>query len=184
MNIRWIVIHTAAAKDRHGNIRRGITAEVIRQWHLERRTKSGKRWTDIGYHYVIEDDGKVVPGREEDHPGAHVHGLNTEALGICCTGHGDLEDFNRAQYDALIPLVIRELRERGLDHRAVIGHREVGLYTDAPIPHKTCPGTKVSMDWIRALVKDAMEQEEAPENKPDNPKPGPPVRLGKSRKIK
>jgi len=64
------------------------TFEQIRQAHLERG------WTDIGYHFVIDREGKVHTGRPIDVVGAHcidpISGTNISAnwlaLGICFIG--------------------------------------------------------------------------------------------------
>ncbi len=146
MKVDWLVIHTAAAADEHGNIVRGITIDDIRRWHL------AKGWSDIGYHYVIEDGGMVSPGRPEDRPGAHVRGLNDRSLGICVTGHGDIEDFNLDQYFSLYTLLNQLCRKYHIYCTRVIGHREAHLKADVPDPHKTCPGVKVNMDHIRETL--------------------------------
>lgn len=138
--INWIVIHTAAAD------RRGVTRDEIALWHRQRG------FDGIGYHWVIEDDGSVRPGRPEVRVGAHARGLNSDSIGVCVTGHGDIRDFSPTQYAALIVLVREIMTRYGIDADHVIGHREIRERAGAPEPGKTCPGTKVDMDNIRVLV--------------------------------
>lgn len=70
-----IIIHCSATPEG-----RDVSTETIRQWHLKRG------WSDIGYHYVIELDGKVVPGRPLERVGAHCRGENTGSIGVCYVG--------------------------------------------------------------------------------------------------
>lgn len=70
-----IIIHCSATPEG-----RDVKTETIRQWHLKRG------WSDIGYHYVIELDGKIVSGRPLERVGAHCRGENTGSIGICYVG--------------------------------------------------------------------------------------------------
>lgn len=139
--INWIVIHTAAAD------RAGVTRDEIDRWHRQRG------FAEIGYHWIIEDGGNVEIGRDEMRIGAHAHGFNSDSIGVCVTGHGDLYDFNAHQYAALIALVREIMTRYGIDADHVIGHREVRTIAGGPEPGKTCPGTKVNMDAIRSMVR-------------------------------
>ena len=70
-----IIVHCSATPEgRH------VTAETIRQWHLDRG------WSDIGYHFIIYLDGTVVNGRPIERAGAHVKGLNKHSVGVCYIG--------------------------------------------------------------------------------------------------
>lgn len=140
MKVEFIVIHTAAADWP------GVTVDEIRRWHRRRG------FSDIGYHFVIDDDGVVHPGRRENIPGAHALGMNHRSLGICVTGHGDVHDFYAAQIDALGSLLRTLCKTYHLTPDRILGHREVGEIPGCPAPHKTCPGEFVNMDRIRALA--------------------------------
>ena len=52
----------------------------IDSWHKARG------WKGIGYSYVIDRTGEVLPGRGENEQGAHVKGHNRNTLGICLLG--------------------------------------------------------------------------------------------------
>jgi hypothetical protein len=56
------------------------TAAQIREWHLARK------FSDIGYHFVVEGDGHVIPGRPIQEIGAHCKGRNRNSVGVCVTG--------------------------------------------------------------------------------------------------
>lgn len=45
-----------------------------------------RQWFDIGYNFVIGEDGNVYEGRGWDYVGAHAPGYNTQSIGICVIG--------------------------------------------------------------------------------------------------
>lgn len=60
-------------------------AADIKRWHTAKPPK-GNGWSDIGYHYVIDLDGTVEPGRPVDTVGAHCSGHNADSVGVCYVG--------------------------------------------------------------------------------------------------
>jgi len=117
--------------------RRPLTKKVaeIRRWHVERCG-----WRDIDYHWVIDRDGAVAPGRRETEFGAHVEGHNRGIIGICLPGGNrakadDLfeKSFSGAQALA-VKLLTLEIKSRS-PIRKVFGHND-----HAP---KACPGFRV-----------------------------------------
>jgi len=142
---KYVVIHTAAAAN-EDNVPVYQPASVIRDYHRS------KGWLDIGYHYYIEKDGRIVPGRAELARGAHCVdlGMNRKSIGICCAGHGDFADFLPAQYASLYDLIVSICQRFSVTVCDVVGHRETG----AP---KTCPGNRVDMQKIREEVARRMK---------------------------
>ena len=59
---------------------RNDKAEDIRKWHKQRG------FSDIGYHFVIDLDGTIEPGRPIEQTGAHCTGHNRNSIGICYIG--------------------------------------------------------------------------------------------------
>ena len=107
----------------------------IRRWHVQQRG-----WRDIGYHWVIDRDGKVAPGRPETEIGAHVEGHNRGTIGVCLLGgYGASADdpfeksFTAAQATTAKRL-IEEIKGRATI-RKVSGHNDYAA--------KACPGFKV-----------------------------------------
>lgn len=150
--IDWVVVHTAGAYD--FKVRRVVyqSTETLRQYHKEHNG-----WDDIGYHWVIEGDGSINPGRAEDTIGSHVGGFNKRSIGICVTGHGDFAAFKPIQLASLIQVCARICEERHLAAGRVIGHRETDEHGGPPVT-KTCPGLMVDMDDIRRRVADRLNQ--------------------------
>jgi N-acetyl-anhydromuramyl-L-alanine amidase AmpD len=107
----------------------------IRRWHVEQRG-----WRDIGYHWVIDRDGAVAPGRPETEVGAHVEGQNRGTIGICLLGGfgANADDpfernFTAAQAAAAKGL-IAEIKDRATIKK-VSGHNYYAA--------KACPGFRV-----------------------------------------
>lgn len=48
----------------------------IQNFHLDER-----KWADIGYHFLVGENGKVYEGRGWDRQGAHAPGFNNDAYG-------------------------------------------------------------------------------------------------------
>lgn len=76
--INKIIVHCADTPEG-----RDVRAEEIRRWH------KAKGWNDIGYHYVIDLDGNVEPGRPIEQAGVHCQGHNADSIGICYVGGCD-----------------------------------------------------------------------------------------------
>ena len=141
-----IVLHTAGAMDpKTGKaVHQGI--ETIRKYHMEHNG-----WSDIGYHWYVDVYGGGHRGRQDEEIGAHVHGFNTHSLGLCVSGHGDIEAWNRHQLDEVVRQCTEWCKAYGLKASAVMGHMETEAAGGPPV-YKTCPGKLVKMDGIRVLV--------------------------------
>jgi N-acetyl-anhydromuramyl-L-alanine amidase AmpD len=126
-----------------------VQPDTIRKWHLARG------WSDIGYHYVITQDGRRHLGRRpETTPGAHVGGQNTNKIGICITGGLDpstganvgVDTRNAAQIAEQIALT-RELLSRH-PSAIVCGHLDLAATQcpayDAGAWWRSVNGAKVS----------------------------------------
>ncbi len=132
-------------------VRGDSTAAAIRKYHVEHNG-----WRDIGYHYVIRKDGTVEPGRSLTQNGAHTEGAN-DTVGICVTGDGDSEAWTPEQALAFTVLAASHLTQLGLDASAVCGHREAPARFGAKPTHKTCPGLRIDMNYVRANVAEYMK---------------------------
>ena len=43
-------------------------------------------WPDIGYNYLVGEDGRAYEGRGWDTEGAHTYGYNDVAVAVSCIG--------------------------------------------------------------------------------------------------
>lgn len=46
-----------------------------------------KGWSDIGYNFLVGEDGNVYEGRGWDKQGAHSKPFNSKSIGICIIGN-------------------------------------------------------------------------------------------------
>jgi N-acetyl-anhydromuramyl-L-alanine amidase AmpD len=132
--VTTIVIHHSATPPGRDD------ALAFARYHVETN-----HWPGIGYHYVIEPDGRVIKTQPISAISYHAHGANTYGIGICLAGNFDKAKPPDAQWKAAVEL-IREL-QRQLPHITNIkGHREV------PDTHKSCPGTLFDINKFREDV--------------------------------
>lgn len=116
----------------------------IRRWHMEDRG-----WRDIGYHWVIDRDGKIASGRLETVIGAHVEGHNSGTIGICLIGgHGcSASDQFSEHFTTAQDVTLRGLLQ-GIGMRTQIstisGHNQYAA--------KACPGFHVPT-WLKGAAK-------------------------------
>ena len=113
----------------------------VRRWHIEERG-----WKDIGYHWLIDRDGTIAPGRAETAIGAHVAGHNAGTIGISLFGgkgsgihDGFYRHYTSAQ-DLALRKLIAAIRLCGGEPMWVNGHNQFDK-------GKACPGFWVT-DWI------------------------------------
>jgi len=127
--IRQLIIHCSDTET--GN------AKSIDKFHREVRG-----WRMIGYHYVIDRDGKLEDGRPLWMVGAHCFGQNAESIGICLIG---TTTFTNEQYETL-EFVIKDLKTQFKTIKEVRGHRD---YPSGKAQGKTCPSKAVE-DFLHA----------------------------------
>jgi N-acetylmuramoyl-L-alanine amidase len=125
-----IIIHCSATPEG-----RDVSTETIRQWHLKRG------WSDIGYHYVIELDGKIIPGRPIERIGAHCRGENRSSIGICYVGGVNEE---------MIPKDTRTEAQRGALHSLLFdltdNFAQATVHGHNEFSSKACPSFNVQTE--------------------------------------
>lgn len=126
---------------------------MIRKWHLQRG------FQDIGYHWVIYQDGSVHMGRTESKIGAHVAGHNKNSIGVCYVGgigaDGKAVDTRTPQQKAALLTLLKVLHTK-YPGATVHGHNEFA--------NKACPCFNVGQDAeIQAIfsVTPANSQQES-----------------------
>ena len=154
--INLIVVHCTAS--RNGKARPVAAIEADHR---------ARGFSGIGYHYVIQPDGHVDLGRDEEQPGAHAKGFNAHSIGVCLVGGLGGPDrlnpglYTMAQWDAL-RVTVRSLLDRYPGAR-VAGHRDLSpdLDGDGQVePHewlKKCPAFEVR-DWLANFMQPTEDQ--------------------------
>lgn len=130
--INEIIVHCAATPEG-----KNFKAADIDRWHRERKMKC------IGYHYVVDLDGTVEPGRPESEIGAHCLGHNQNSIGVCYVGglatDGKTPKDTRtvAQKEALLAL-LKKLRAE-YPKASIHGHRDFAA--------KACPSFDATTEY-------------------------------------
>lgn len=110
----------------------------------------GQDWGDIGYHFSMDDFGRIYTLRDVSLKGAHTGGHNTGNVGIMLHGNYDHDELNASQKETLLWLFrggfyhLTGKTERGI--ALVRGHQE----WPGPTNQTACPGTNL-MRHIRYL---------------------------------
>ncbi len=149
-----VVHHTAGAV--HSETRTGPERmRAIYQYHALNRG-----WGDVGYHYIIDEDGKIYEGRQGGDyvVGGHAYCNNIGSIGIALMGNFDEEQPSQVQTQSLQWLMKtladkyridlnRNVMFHGKELPPIVGHRQL-VPTD-------CPGTTLwgALDLIRKNVR-------------------------------
>lgn len=151
-NGRWsrITVHHTAMLARN---LRGVSAATagyaIAQIQSQHMDVNG--WADLGYHFMIDPDGRVWEGRSLQYVGAHAsRDPNTGAnhnlgnIGVCLLGNFEQEDPSSAALASLESLLDGLRQQHGIAHRQVFGHTHFKA-TD-------CPGQRL-LPWVQAYQR-------------------------------
>ena len=143
--VRHVVVHHSAGSNTNSNY-----TQVVRDIYLYHTQVNG--WSDIGYNYLVAQDGSIYTGRDpddfaqDDVLGAHFCGSNSSTMGICMLGNYESAEVGSANYTSLLDIITWKLDHEGLTpyssnqhslgtFEAIIGHRD-GCST-------LCPGENI-----------------------------------------
>lgn len=134
--IERIIVHCSATPEGAN-----IKTDTIRRWHVK-----GNKWKDIGYHYVVELDGKVGKGREEKTTGAHTKGKNSTSIGVCYVGGLDQE---KRPKDTLRGVQLGSMEQLLMD--LLTRYPDATLHGHNEFASKACPSFDVQ-DKFQKLI--------------------------------
>uniref|UniRef100_A0A1V1FYX0 Peptidoglycan-recognition protein n=1 Tax=Reticulitermes speratus TaxID=60591 RepID=A0A1V1FYX0_9NEOP len=118
-------------------------AAIVRSYQNHHIDTNG--WNDIGYNFVVGEDGNVYEGRGWDNFGAHEPAYNSRSIGICIIGDFTARLPNQAALNA-----VRQLIQCGVEKNKIRsnyslkGHRQGGS--------TSCPGNRLYQElttWPR-----------------------------------
>lgn len=135
-----IVWHCAATPEG-----KDFTVADIRAWHKQRG------FSDIGYHYVVYRDGRIMLGRPVGQQGAHCADSGKNARTIGCSYVGGVSADGKTPKDTRTPAqaasmlwLTKQLAAQHRGIRRVTGHNQYAA--------KACPSFDVRKDALGALV--------------------------------
>lgn len=96
-----------------------------------RRMHMAMGWQDIGYHYLIDRNGKVYDGRDDSVAGAHTLGYNSDSIGVNLLYGTEDNVLTFASYKALIDLLAELCAKYSIPRGNIFGHRDF-LATQCP----------------------------------------------------
>ncbi len=120
---RLIVVHHTAVTVT-GDSRSGVERmRALHQYHSK-----NKAWGDVGYHYIIDEEGRIYEGRAGgDHVvGGHAYCNNIGTVGVALMGNFEVEEPTQAQVKSLQWITDTLSRRYGIDlNRNVMFHGKV-----------------------------------------------------------
>lgn len=129
--ITKIIVHCADTPEG-----RDDKAADIRRWHKERG------FNDIGYHYVVDLDGTIEPGRDVTISGAHTTGHNADSIGVCYIGGADTDmkpkDTRTEEQKTALLLLLKYLVQK-YPGATIYGHRDFA--------NKSCPSFDAKTEY-------------------------------------
>ena len=133
-----LIVHCTATKEGQD-----IKAKDVDKWHKQ------KGWRCIGYHYLIDLDGTIEKGRNEDEIGAHCSGYNSKSIGICYVGGLDKDGKTpkdtrtKEQKDALWKLLVELIKK----------YPEATIHGHCEFAKKACPCFDVKKEYYNINLK-------------------------------
>ena len=129
--ITKIIVHCADTPEG-----RDDKAADIRSWHKARG------FNDIGYHYVVDLDGTIEPGRDVTIAGAHTTGHNADSIGVCYIGGADTDmkpkDTRTEEQKTALRLLLKYLVQK-YPGATIYGHRDFA--------QKACPSFDAKTEY-------------------------------------
>ena len=142
---KYLIIHHSLTKTDS----KPKTFDAVNNYHRDvvKFTKSSLGFF-CGYHYWIEDNGRIVQARRNNEEGCHTkeNEMNFKSIGIGIEGNFDVEKFEGVRVFALRDLLKKLCQELNLTKDDIYFHR---TYAD----YKSCPGKNVDLCFVRSLLK-------------------------------
>ncbi|KAK1120952.1 hypothetical protein K0M31_010736 [Melipona bicolor] len=137
----YVVVH-------HGGLQQychdeNSCSKIVRSYQNHHMSDNG--WEDIGYNFIIGEDGNVYEGRGWTYTGAHAPNYNSRSIGICIIGDFTHRLPNEAALKALNALINYGVSKGSISNKYhVVGHRQV--------TQTECPGTKL-YEYVKKLPR-------------------------------
>ena len=140
--IRKITVHHTGDKYHSAGTARNSAHEInaIQKYHQQQNG-----WADIGYHFIVDHNGRVWEGRPLRYQGAHARGRhNVGNIGVVLLGNFLIQRPSKRQMDALDQLLVQLCRK----HR--IPPHQIHTHSELLNGETKCPGAVVSR-WLQGF---------------------------------
>jgi len=145
MIVEKLVVHHSASK------KSTTKKSDIDSWHKQRG------FSQVGYHKIIEGDGKIVSGRSEKLKGAHAKGTNHNSLGVCVVGNFENEIPSDVQIISVIKVLVEWCKKYELTSTDIYGHGNISGTTTKT----SCPGKNL-ISLLPGIKRSVLEKLEKP----------------------
>jgi hypothetical protein len=94
---------------------------------------NGNGWKDIGYHYCIDDSGRIYQGTEVQYVGSHTDNNNTGNIGVALMGNFSAVQPTQKALLACTDLLAYLETQSPIQTDSIFGHTDY-------VPSTSCPG--------------------------------------------
>lgn len=151
---RFTQHHTA------GRLPDGLEESLAEMRFLQDFHQNGRGWNDIGYHFIIDGEGRVFQGRPIDAQGAHVLSANEGNVGISLMGSYHAPYWHQvtpAQLEAIKRLGAWLRDTLGVSPESYRGHRDYrGTTCPGDAAYKHLPGIREALRSTPAPIQAAV----------------------------
>jgi len=92
--------------------------------------RNQRGWADVGYHFIVGQNGLIYEGRDIHARGTHVETYNTGSLGICLAGNFMIQNPTDVQLQSTLALINWAAERLKLTH--IASHRHFNPLTQCP----------------------------------------------------
>ncbi|XP_062573038.1 peptidoglycan recognition protein 1-like [Saccostrea cucullata] len=129
---KLVIIHHGATSPCSTQTECSKRVRAYQTFHMS-APPAGRGWWDVGYNFMVGEDGNVYEGRGWDQVGAHAYGYNSVSLGISFIG-----DFRERLPNANAIRAAQALIRCGVDNGKIIGNYKLKGHRD--VGNTECPG--------------------------------------------
>jgi hypothetical protein len=134
-NIHRITIHHTAMPDDESQYSGSTILKLQKILYLHKHQKG---WADIGYHYIIDQSGKIWEGRNIKYQGAHAQGINNIGnIGVVLIGNFELYRPTESQKKTLFEFVDYLQKKYNIKCKNIFPHEH---FTGTKCPGKNMMG--------------------------------------------
>lgn len=117
--------------------------DIVNESHRRRDFPRSALGYFVGYHYLIERDGKLIACREEWETGAHTIEHNLSSIGIGLAGNFDTEYPTSRQQQTLGNLLGVLVHRYKIPATRIVPHRAFA--------NKSCYGSQLDSQWAARM---------------------------------